>query len=285
VAQDRCPGFLPFVFPGTGQLCQGRPEEGATLMALSASELAVGATVAVRTGDATHPGAGVPLTAFQDLWVASVTAWDLERQRAAHALFTPPERIPELLPAPFSPDVLRHPEVWLGLLGMVGADLLVTRALSGPDAFDLSHAGEPPNVFGRTFDPLAGSALAAGVGVSLFEHVAVAEETFFRGWLQSGLSRALGETPGWLLASAIFGATHSLNALTLPAEDRPIYLAVYVPFITVLGGYLGWVYQHLGYSLAPGVALHFWYDLAVSAVAFALDPAHNALSASVHLGF
>lgn len=285
VQQSPCPGFLPFLFPGVSQLCLGRPEEGTAMASLGASELAVGAGVAVATGGATHPGASVPLTAFQDLWVASVTEWDLERQRAAHARFTPPERLPELLPAPFSPDVLRHPEVWLGLLGMVGADLLVTRAVAGPTAFDLTHVGERPNVFGRTFDPLTGGALGGGVGVALFEHVAIAEETFFRGWLQSGLSRALGETPGWLLASALFGATHSLNALVMDPQDRPIYLAVYVPFITVLGGYLGFVYQRLGYSLAPSVALHFWYDLAVSAVAFALDPANNALSASVRLGW
>jgi len=254
-------------------------------MALGASELAVGGGVALSGGGATHPGVAVPLTAFQDLWVASVTEWDLERQRAARSRFTPPERLPELLPAPFSPDVLRHPEVWLGLLGMVGADLLVARAVGGPGAFDLSHVGERPNLFGRTFDPWAGGALAGGVGVALFEHVAIAEETFFRGWLQSGLSRALGETPGWLLASVIFGAAHSLNALTMEPQDRLVYLTVYMPFITVLGGYLGFVYQRLGYSLAPTVALHFWYDLAVSAVAFALDPANNALSASVRFGF
>src|SRR5207245_7144613 len=110
--------------------------------------LATGADVAAFTPEGfSHPGAGVALTAFQDLWVASTTEWALERQRASRARFAPPERVRELLPAPFSPDVLRHPEVWLGLVGMVGADLLVTRALAGPSAFDLSHVGEPPNVF------------------------------------------------------------------------------------------------------------------------------------------
>jgi membrane protease YdiL (CAAX protease family) len=175
--------------------------------------------------------------------------------------------------------------VWLGLVGMVGADLLVTRILGGPAVFDLSHVGERPNIFGQSFDPWAGAALGLGVGGALFIHVAIAEESFFRGWLQSSLARSLGETPGWLIASALFGLTHSLNALTITPEDRPIYLGVFVPFITVLGGYLGWVYRSLGYSLAPSVALHFWYDLAVSAVAFALDPQDNPLSASVRFGF
>jgi membrane protease YdiL (CAAX protease family) len=165
----------------------------------------------------------------------------------------------------------------------VGADLLVTRLVGGP--FDLSHLGERPNVFGGTFDPWTGGALAGGVSATLFEHVAIGEETFFRGWVQSGLARALGEIPGWLLGSFIFGAAHSFNALVMPAADRPLYLAVYVPFITVAGSYLGFVYQRFGYSLAPSVALHFWYDLVVSAIAFALDPANNALSASVRLGF
>jgi len=286
VEKNACPGFVPFLFPGITQLCLGRPEEATALMALGASELGVGAGVALTAPTGlSHPGAGVTLTAFQDLWVASVSEWELERSRAKRERFTPPERLPELLPAPFSPDVLQHPEVWLGLVGMVGADLLVTRVVAGPAAFDLSHLGERPNLFGRTFDPLPGSALAGGVGVTLFEHVAIAEETLFRGVLQSGLSRTFGETPGWLLASVIFGATHSLNALVIDPQDRPIYLAVYVPFITVLGGYLGFVYRNLGYSLAPTVALHFWYDLVVSAVAYVLDPANNAISASVRFGF
>ncbi|HEY8209365.1 MAG TPA: CPBP family intramembrane glutamic endopeptidase [Myxococcaceae bacterium] len=284
VAQDECHPVLPFLFPGAAQLCLGRPAEGAAVVSLGAAELATGVAVAASSG-ISHPAAGATLTAFQDLWVASATEWALEHQRAGRARLVPPERISDLLPAPFSPDVLRHPEVWLGLLGMVGADLLVVRLLGGPGVFDPSHVGEPPNVFGRSFDPWTGNALGLGVGGALFMHVAIAEESFFRGWLQSSLSRALGETPGWLIASVLFGATHSLNVLALPPEDRPIYLGVFVPFITVLGGYLGWVYRNLGYSLAPAVALHFWYDLAVSGVAFALDPQHNPISASIRLGF
>lgn len=282
--KDGCPSFVPLLFPGAAQLCLGRPGEGAAVASLGVVELATGAAVAASQG-IDHPGASATLTAFQDLWIASASDHALEHQRAARARFVPPERMIELPQAPFSPDVLRHPEVWLGLAGMVGVDLLVTRLVYGPAAFDFSRAGDPPNLFGRSFAPLPGGALATGVGGALFTHVAVAEEMFFRGWLQSGLSRALGETPGWLLASAVFGATHSLNALLLPEEERVTYLAVYVPFITLLGSYLGLVYQRLGYSLAPVVAIHFWYDLIVSGVGYALDPQRNLLSASIRLRF
>ncbi|HVE82146.1 MAG TPA: CPBP family intramembrane glutamic endopeptidase [Myxococcales bacterium] len=284
VAASGCPAAVPLLFPGIAEACLGRPAEGAALASLGAAELATGVAVAAKNG-LTHPGAAVPLTAFQDLWIASASEWALEHQRAARARFVPPERLLELTAAPFSPEVVRLPEVWLGLVGMVAADLLVTRLLAGPAAFDFSLAGQPPNLFGTAFQPLPGGALAGAVGVSLFTHVAIAEEAFFRGYVQSSLARALGETPGWLWGSALFGATHSLNALFLPDSERLIYLAVYVPFITLLGGYLGFVYRHNGYSLAPPVALHFWYDLAVSALGYAQDPQHNPLSATVSFGW
>jgi len=284
VEQDGCPGVVPFLFPGIAQVCQGRPAEGAAIASLGVAELAAGAAVTAGQG-IDHPGAAVSLVALQDLYIAGVSDYTLERQRAAHLRYVPPERLTDLLPAPFSPDVLLRPEVWLGLIGMFGADLLVTRLVAGQAAFDFSRAGTPPNLFGRPFAPLPGALLATGVGGALFTHVAIAEESFFRGWLQSSLSRALGETPGWLVSTGLFGATHAVNALFMPEEDRLTYLAIYVPFITALGGYLGWVYQRLGYSLGPVVALHFWYDLLVSAFGYALDPPRNPLSASIRLGF
>lgn len=284
VEANPCGRILPILFPGAPQACLGRLEEGAALASLGAAELATAVGVASQNG-LTHSGSAVPLTAFQDVWVGSVMDWGLEHQRAHRLRLVPPERLPELALAPFSPDVLLRTEVWLGLIGMLGANLLVTYLVDGPPAFDFSRAGQPPNLFGRSFSPVPGGALAGGIGVALFGHVAIAEEAFFRGWLQSGLSRLLGETPGWIVGSLIFGATHSLNAISLPDDQRLPYLAIYVPLITALGGYLGFVYQRLGYSLAPSVALHFWYNLLLGAFGYALDPTRNPLSATVRLGF
>jgi hypothetical protein len=53
----------------------------------------------------------------------------------------------------------------------------------------------------------------------------------------------------------------------------------------VLGGYLGLSYRWHGYGLAAPVAIHFWYDLLISAASFAMDPRHNQLSGSIALPF
>jgi hypothetical protein len=58
-----------------------------------------------------------------------------------------------------------------------------------------------------------------------------------------------------------------------------------VPYITVSGLYLGWLYRHHGYRLVYSVAEHFWYDFALSAVDFALDPAHSELAARITIPF
>jgi hypothetical protein len=57
------------------------------------------------------------------------------------------------------------------------------------------------------------------------------------------------------------------------------------PRIPAAGGYLGLVYRWHDYSLAPPVALHFWYDFLLSAIGFALDPQDSILSARVSVPF
>ena len=118
-----------------------------------------------------------------------------------------------------------------------------------------------------------------------FEHVAIAEETVFRGEVQSSLARSLGETDGWLWGSLVFGGVHALNALFISSGDRVRHLTTSVPFITVAGSWLGLSYRWHRYSLAPSVAEHFWYNTVQSAVFFVLDPQHSPLSASVAFPF
>ena len=61
-------------------------------------------------------------------------------------------------------------------------------------------------------------------------------------------------------------------------DQRLKYLAVGVPFITLLGSYLGLAYRESRYSLAPSVAIHFWYDLLLEAVSFLGDPKNSPLA-------
>jgi len=282
VRRRSCSGSWGLLFPGLGHACSHRPGEAAALGGLAAAEAGT-AIVVGREHGIEHPGAAVPLIGLQDLWLIGSLDPMRDDQLAAGLRFTPPDRLGDLAVAPFNLEVLRRPEVWAGLAVMLAAGIGVTIAADGKP--DSSRAGDDPNLFGSTVDRRWGYPAAGGIGVGLFGQVAVAEELTFRGWAQSGMARSQGETRGWLSASLLFGAVHAFNIFAMPAEDRRDYLLYGVPFITGLGTYLGWVYRHDGYSLAPSVAIHFWYDFLLSATFFAIDPQSSPLSAGVTVPF
>ncbi len=286
LAEPRCDTRLGGLAPGVGQICNGQEEEGAVLAAVGASELATGITVAAEKG-IDHPGAAVPLLAYSDLWVYSSVALRFDRDRAAERMYVPADSTADLAVAPFNIQVLKRPDVFLGIVGMLAAGIGVSLAVD--ESIDSSSwrnaAGGDPNLFGKTIDRRIGYPIGLGIGAGLFIQVAMAEESVFRGWAQSGLARAHGETWGWVEATALFGAAHLFNVVSLPSDQRLRYVTVGVPFITALGGYMGWVYRRSGYSLATSVALHFWYDFALSATFFVLDPQHSPLSAGLRWSF
>ena len=270
------------LLPGYLQLCRGRTEEGAVLAGLGTAELATGLVFGIKGGFGSR-AAGVPLLAFGDLLTAGVMDAVLESQRAAQLRFVPQESITELVRAPFSGEVLSRPMVWGGIVGTLAAGLAVSRLLDGP--VDTSRLGRRPVLFGQTVNSAVGYPLAGAIGVGLFEHVAIAEESAFRGLLQSGWARSRGETAGWIYGSLAFGLIHSTNIVFLDPSQRLKYLAVGVPFITVLGSYLGLAYRHSDYSLAPSVAIHFWYDFLIEACGFFTDPKNSPLALSWGMPF
>ena len=207
----------------------------------------------------------------------------LESQRAAHYRFVPQESLGELARAPFSADVLSRPAVWAGIAGTLAAGVLVSRVLDGP--VDTQNFGKRPVLFGRQMNSAVGYPIAGAIGIGLFEHVALAEETAFRGLLQSGWARSAGETRGWIYGSLAFGLVHASNILFMDPSQRLTYLAVGVPFITLLGSYLGLAYRESGYSLAPSVAIHFWYDFLIESYGFLADPKHSPLALSWGMPF
>lgn len=278
VRASRCRPVAALAFPGVNELCEGRALEGAALMGAGAAELATGIAVAAKNG-IEFPGAGAPLIAVQDLWLYGSFNAVLERQRAARWLYVPQDSLEELMVAPFNGRVLLQPDVLGGVLVAVGGAVALSSVLSGPIQPNTPFGR--PNLFGQTYPVAGGDALAAAIGVAFFEQVAIAEETTFRGYFQSQLARTWGETAGWLGASLLFGATHSLNALFMPPAQREPYLLGAVPYITLTGAFLGLSYRWHGYSLAPPVAIHFWYDFLQSAIFFLLDPQHSPLSASL----
>jgi membrane protease YdiL (CAAX protease family) len=279
VAHASCGLGWHAVFPGIGQACLGKPREAAVLATLGAVELATGVTVAVGQSDGVkHPGAAVPLVALQDTWLYSIMDATLDLERGRRLRYVPQDTLAELALAPWNPRVLAEPDVWAGILGTTALAIGATWIFDG---IDTTNTGGRPNLFGHTLSRRVGYPLAGAIGLGTFEHVAIAEETTFRGEIQSTLARSYGETHGWLWGSLVFGGVHAANAIFMSSGDRVHYLTTSVPFITIVGSWLGLSYRWHHYSLAPSVAEHFWYDFLLSAVSFALDPQHSQLSANI----
>jgi membrane protease YdiL (CAAX protease family) len=275
VRSGKCDVRYGLLFPGLGQLCRRHTAEGALIAGLGVAELGVGIASGVKNGFS-QPGAAVPLLAFGDLLTLSVMDAVLETQRAARLPYVPQETLAELARAPFSLEVMSRPAVWAGILGSLAAGLLVSRIMDGP--LDTQNFAKRPVLFGREVNSAPGYLAAGAIGAGLFEHVALAEETAFRGLLQGGWTRSDGEQAGWAYSSLAFGLVHATNIFFLPEHQRLTYLAVGVPFITVLGSYIGMAYRWSDFSLGPPVAIHFWYDFLISAVGFAADPRNSPLA-------
>ena len=275
-----CSAIAGALVPGLGQLCDGRTAEGVALMGLAAAELGTGIGVAIKH-DVSYPGAAIPLLALSDLWLYQGFQANLIAQRAQRLLYVPQDSLGELALAPFNGNVLKQPEVWAGILGTVAAGIAVSALLDGWPW----RPRDKPRLFGIDYAPLAGYPIAGAVGIGLFEHVSIAEETVFRGYFQSGFARRYGEDRGLVYGSLLFGLLHAPNALFLDSSQRLKYLTIGVPFLTLVGSYLGLSYRLTGYSLAPPVAIHFWYDLLISAAGFLADPQHNELSGRIAIPF
>ncbi len=287
VRNRTCGTTVGFLWPGIGQACLGRPEEAALLATMAGAELGAGVAALVvipaesQTGDIlSGSGRGVAIIGVQNLWMYSLSRSALDLQLAQWKPYAPQDTLGEMVIAPFNVQVLKRPAVFGGILGLTGAAIALNALGSEP-----VQRG-PPNFFGATVPDAAGYPLAAGLGTVLFQHVAIGEEIAFRGLLQPELVRLTNnEHAGWALASLAFGGVHATNALALPAEERLGYLLFAVPYITLTGSWLGLASRWSGYSLAPPIAIHFWYDFALSATVFVMDPEHNTFSARLAVPF
>lgn len=285
IAGRSCSQLWSLVFPGLGQLCTGDAGEGAAMMALGAAELggAIYASTEIEElperPALEHPAVAIPALAFQDLYVYSVADSLILGDLALRRLYAPRDTTADLLAAPFNLEVMKDPKVFGGILAALAIGLGVTLALD--DTYSTDKIGDDPDIFGRRFDPSTGYPLGLGIMGGLFTHVGIAEEAFFRGYLQSALARRYGENGGLIGGSLIFGLVHAPNALALEGDERRDYLIYAVPVITALGTYLSWIYKDARYSLAPSTAMHFWYDFLLSAATFAMAPEASPLSATL----
>lgn len=266
--QPECnPVLWSLLWPGLGQICSGQTTEGVLVASLAAVEAGVATGTWIyqaRKGVEEpwqKPQVIVPLVGLQDLWVYGIAEALLDRHRRFGLQYAPRDSLADLLTSPFRPDVMTRPSVWGGILGSLGLALALSYA-SAP--FDPRVGQSDPVIFGRRFDAATGYPLAGVAGAALFTHVAIAEETVFRGVVQSSMARRFGEWPGFAIGSLVFGLTHLLNVVTIEPGNRRAYATRDVPFITAVGAYLGLAYKWDDYSLAGPVAVHFWYDLLLS---------------------
>ena len=288
VKNRRCNPLLALAVPGLGHMCLRRDAEAAGFAAVAAGEIAAATAIIVTHDDdpstlvEEEPPVTAPLTALQDLWIYGVVDALFTTEMARGKLYTPQDTPVDLVAAPFNWEVMKRPTVWAGILGALAVGIGVSLAIDQPGT---EEVGDDPKLFGKRVDGRWGYPAAGAMTWGLFSHVAIAEDALFRGWLQSSIARSRGETVGWGIASLAFGAVHLGNLSAIEREDWDEYLLYGMPVITAAGFYLGWQYRHEGYSLAPPVAVHFWYDTILSAVIFALDPDDNFFTTKFSMPF
>jgi hypothetical protein len=283
LANKRCKLGWAWAFPGVGQICANEPTEGAVLASLGGAQAAAAVTALAIDEKATQ---GITAVTLQDLWVYSVTKVTLDEQLAHQALYVPEDTLGELALAPFNGKVIGRPELWAGVPLAIAAGLAVGAIIDGPGHRDYRFFRESPRLFGQPVAAGAAYPLAAATYAFEMEQVAIAEEALFRGYFQSELARACGQACGWATGAALFGGTHAFNALFIDDEgQKKRYLAVGVPYLILIGQYLGGIYWGEGYTLTGSVAAHFWYNVALSMIGYAADPRGSPVSGSIRVPF
>jgi membrane protease YdiL (CAAX protease family)/TM2 domain-containing membrane protein YozV len=264
------------IIPGAGHFYLGKPVVGSAYLGTTLSFGVLTAGVQ----DAGFPGLLIG-SLTQNLWFYNIfDAYRDARIKRADVGYQYPitrEPLAKLVSAPFRPSVLKNPLVWAGvpaaLIGGLGISLLAEEVFSGAKVTPMSLRSMPL-LRSRLTAKLSGEdAATIAVGSTIFAatflSVGVGEEALFRGCFQSGLTQKLGSTAGWLTASLLFGAVHISNfverdpiTLERTGFNEAGYLAV--PYITLVGAGLGYMYKKDNYKLETGIAAHFWYDFLLS---------------------
>lgn len=157
----------------------------------------------------------------------------------------PQEQFTDLVYAPFQLSVLKKTEVWGGILGALA--LAITSDLLTPKKGSLAAS---------SFDTLK-PAFALPI--------AIAEESLFRGFLQSAISDHTNSIGGLTFSSLAFGAAHLVNTVGFDQEEKKQFYIYNLPMLTLLGAYMGWMTQK-NVSLKESVAMHMWYDFCMFSI-------------------
>jgi membrane protease YdiL (CAAX protease family) len=282
---DKSPAIaaaLATVLPGAGHLYLGEPLEAAGWAGAVVGTGALTATFALdgvaHGGSVTNPFSTASSLYFGAAWGTNVfDAWR-DARIAQGATRVPKDTLADLAGAPFDLDVMTRWQTWAAIGGMlavgVGGSLVGDVAFGRQPTFDLGIAkAKKVDFLGAALPPTTGFLAGNAFNLLTLPAVAVGEEAYFRGFLQTALSEITNDWIGLGLSTALFAAVHAPNALLLPPEQQAEYLAVSLPTITVLGAGLGLLYMSEDFSsLESNVAAHYWYDALVLGLAFAANP-------------
>ncbi|HSX13315.1 MAG TPA: CPBP family intramembrane glutamic endopeptidase [Chlamydiales bacterium] len=247
---------LSAIFPGLGQMYIG-DMKSAGIMAGSAAGSVAGIFASVEHEDEFNENILVPCTISYstNLFYSVYSAYRDARFTNGitnYSFRMPTEQLRDLTYAPFQLSILKKPEVWGSIIGAV----LIAKAigyLAYPKKGEIKIAAST-------------SPLSPAIMPVLSLPIAVGEESFFRGFLQSAISENLNPMAGLAISSLAFGAAHIPNAQALEKEHQWRYYSFSLPLITALGAYCGWMTQQ-NHSLKESVALHMWYDF----ILFSID--------------
>ena len=181
-------------------------------------------------------------SSFDAYRVATLSRNSVRSISAAEVIPVSTETLTDLSLAPFTPDVFLDPFV---ITPLAAAGLyLLGRGSANRANRDLSFYYYADDV---------NTSLLAGSAFIKQESVAVGEEAFFRGVINTETTRYFGPYYGVAASSVLFGAAHTGEGNTA----GPLFASVY-------GLYLGFLHLHKKGQLRYGVALHYWWNMFVA---------------------
>jgi membrane protease YdiL (CAAX protease family) len=171
-----------------------------------------------------------------------------------------PERYSDLLAAPWQPEELGRPSVWISILANAAADVLRDYYSTG-GATAVWNTGKA--YIGQSEVPI-GLGLVSTMAIAMVSYTAtgIGEEAVFRGIGYDEMRISLGVVPAKIIDALGFQAVHIPQYVEAGESAATILETVSLGTLDPLG--LQWAYDNGG--LRASVAQHMWLDVIASVV-------------------
>lgn len=197
-------------------------------------------------------------TAVKIGWVDQYLVYQQARDLTDNATFAHPQHdssLQDILTAPFVLRNLLDWRIWAamaaGLVVEHGLPALLDPQPLGPTVLQARTA----NFYGIPMTPAQGLALDLATVPIVAYQPAVGEESLFRGVVQQELEHDLGQWPGLLTLSALFGFMHMRPGVSNSEQETRFLVPALAEII------LGSLYQATGYDITKPIAARFYFEL------------------------